>query len=87
MSTADLWTLCLQGRLDYLESADPTLQDEEQVPPEFDDPHHHQALAFAHYIDAYEVFLKGADVYPEQERVIEERYGKGTIYCSVQPVK
>ena len=52
MSTADLWTLCLQGRLDYLESADPTLQDEEQVPPEFDDPHHHQALAFAHYIDA-----------------------------------
>ena len=65
----------LQARLDYLESGDPTLQDEEQVPDEFDDLNHHQALAFAHYIDAYEVFLRGADVYPEQERLIEERYG------------
>ena len=65
-----------QARLHYLESEDPTLQDAEQVPEQFDDPNQHQALAFAHYVDAYEVFLKGADVYPEQERVVEERYGR-----------
>ena len=46
------------------------------MPEQFDDPNQHQALAFAHYVDAYEVFLKGADVYPEQERVVEERYGR-----------
>lgn len=58
-----------------MESGDPSLQDPEQVPVAFDDEDHHNALAFEHYVDAYEAFLVGADVYPEQERVIEERYG------------
>ncbi|THG98588.1 hypothetical protein EW026_g3622 [Hermanssonia centrifuga] len=65
-----------KARLHYLESKDPTLQDEEDVPAEFRSPHHHQALAFGHYIEAYEIFLQGADVYPEQEQRLEERYAK-----------
>ena len=64
-----------KGRLHYIQSGDPTLQDPDSVPEEFDDILHHQALAFAHYTAAYEVFLDGQDVYPEQERIIiEERY-------------
>lgn len=61
-----------------MESNDPTLQDSEQVPVAFDDDNHHNALAFEHYVAAYEAFLLGADVYPEQERMIEERYGRFT---------
>lgn len=64
-----------QGRLHYMESADPTLQDADLVPDEFDDDHHHHALAMGHYLGAYEVFLLGQDVYPEQEKALEERYG------------
>lgn len=58
----------------YLQSGDPTLQDPDAVPEEFDDVIHHQALAFSHMIAAYEVFLAGQDVFPEQERILEERY-------------
>ena len=56
-------------------SSDPTLQDPELVPVAFDDDDHHSALAFEHFISAYESFLLGDDVYPEQERMIEDRYG------------
>ncbi|KIP04758.1 hypothetical protein PHLGIDRAFT_120415 [Phlebiopsis gigantea 11061_1 CR5-6] len=65
-----------RAKRDYLESGDPSLQDPEQVPVAFDDEDHHNALAFEHYVDAYEAFLVGADVYPEQERIIEERYAQ-----------
>lgn len=58
----------------YLQSGDATLQDPDTVPEEFDDMVHHHALAFAHYNSAYEIFLDGQDVYPEQERILEERY-------------
>ncbi|KAJ3556638.1 hypothetical protein NM688_g1916 [Phlebia brevispora] len=60
----------------HLDIDDNASENDEQVPEEFDDNHHHQALAFAHYVEAYEVFLRGADVYPEQERLLEERYAK-----------
>lgn len=45
------------------------------IPDEFDDIHHHEALAFEHYIESYQLFLQGSDLFPEQERVLEERYG------------
>jgi len=57
-----------------MESEHPTLQDASLVPDEFDDMHHHHALAMSHYLAAYEVFLLGQDVYPEQEKELEERY-------------
>ncbi|KAH9951392.1 HEC/Ndc80p family-domain-containing protein [Amylocystis lapponica] len=65
-----------RARLHYLESKDVTLQDSSQVPDEFDDINHDQALALDHYILAYEIFLEGKDVFPEQERVLEERYAR-----------
>lgn len=65
-----------QARLHYLESRDATLQDSSLVPDEFDDMNYHQALALDHYTLAYEVFLEGKDVFPEQEKILEERYGE-----------
>lgn len=59
-----------------MESEDPSLQDPSLVPDEFDNMHHHQALAMDYYLDAYEVFLSGQDVYPEQDKALEERYGR-----------
>lgn len=52
-----------------------TLQDSSLIPDEFDDINYHQALALDHYTLAYEVFLEGRDAFPEQERILEERYG------------
>ncbi|KAH8107205.1 HEC/Ndc80p family-domain-containing protein [Cristinia sonorae] len=63
-----------KARLQYMESEHPTLQDALLVPDEFDDEHHHRALAMSHYLAAYEVFLHGQDMYPEQEKALEERY-------------
>lgn len=62
-----------RAKRDYLESGDPTLQEPDQVPVAFEND---QALVFEHYVTTYEAFLLGADVYPEQERIIEERYAK-----------
>ena len=45
------------------------------MPDEFDDINHHLALALDHNATAYEVFLQGQDVFPEQEKLLEERYG------------
>ena len=68
-----------------MESEHPTLQDPSLVPEEFDDEHHHQALAMNHYLAAYEVFLKGQDVYPDQEKEMEDRYGAYTAHVSLFP--
>ncbi|KAI0340605.1 hypothetical protein BDW22DRAFT_386897 [Trametopsis cervina] len=65
-----------RSRENYLSSQDPTLQEVELVPDEFDDMHHHEALAFEHYIHSYQLFLQGADLFPEQERTLEERYAR-----------
>ncbi|CAL1704145.1 unnamed protein product [Somion occarium] len=65
-----------KARLHYMESEDPTLQEPSLVPDEFDDIHYHQALAMDYYLAAYEVFLSGQDVYPEQDKALEERYAK-----------
>ncbi|KAL6309132.1 HEC/Ndc80p family-domain-containing protein [Sparassis latifolia] len=46
------------------------------VPEQFDDINHHEALAMDHYIASYAVFLEGKDAFPEQERILEERYAK-----------
>ena len=58
-----------------MSSGHPTLQDPTLVPDEFDDMNHHLALALDHNATAYEVFLQGQDVFPEQEKLLEERYG------------
>lgn len=49
------------------------------MPDEFDDPHHHQALAFEYYTEAYGTFLRGSDDFEETEQVLEARYGKSAI--------
>ncbi|KAL4068416.1 HEC/Ndc80p family-domain-containing protein [Scleroderma yunnanense] len=65
-----------KARLQYLESDDPTLQNVERIPEEFFDPIHHQALAFEYFCDAYIAFFHGADVFEEQDKVLEARYAK-----------
>ncbi|KAI0933915.1 hypothetical protein AcV5_005931 [Taiwanofungus camphoratus] len=65
-----------RARLHYLESKDVTLQDSSLILDEFDDINHHLALALDHYTLAYGVFLQGKDAYPEQERLLEERYAR-----------
>jgi len=59
-----------------MESFHPTLQNSSDVPEEFDDPNHHQALAFDYYTDAYEMFLDGTDAFEGPDNALEERYGK-----------
>ncbi|GBE82486.1 predicted protein [Sparassis crispa] len=63
-------------RMHYVDSDDVTLQNSSVVPEQFDDINHHEALAMDHYIASYAVFLEGKDAFPEQERILEERYGK-----------
>lgn len=58
-----------------MESEHPTLQFSGIVPEEFDDPNHHAALAFDYFAESYEAFFAGSDVFQEQQRRIEERYG------------
>jgi hypothetical protein len=58
-----------------MESEHPTLQFSEIIPEEFDDPHHHAALAFDYFAEAYESFFQGSDIFEDQQRKIEERYG------------
>ncbi|KAI0073280.1 hypothetical protein K474DRAFT_1666837 [Panus rudis PR-1116 ss-1] len=65
-----------KARFHYMTSEDPTLQDPSAVPDEFDNIHHHQALAMDYYLAAYEVFLSGQDVYPEQDKALEDRYAR-----------
>ncbi|CCM02890.1 uncharacterized protein FIBRA_05004 [Fibroporia radiculosa] len=65
-----------KARFHYVQSGDLTLQDSSQVPDEFDDINHHQALALDHYTRAYSIFLQGQDLFPEQERILEEYYAK-----------
>ncbi|THH04485.1 hypothetical protein EW145_g5494 [Phellinidium pouzarii] len=64
------------ARYAYLDSAEPTLQDLEHVPENFDDENHHAALAFHYYSDAYGVFLSGADDFSEQDQYLETRYAR-----------
>jgi kinetochore protein NDC80 len=58
-----------------MESEHPTLQFSDIIPEEFDDPHHHAALAFDYFAEAYEAFFQGSDIFEHQQRKIEERYG------------
>ena len=64
-----------QAHNHYIESKDPTLQDSSLVPDEFEDNNHHHALAMDHYTLAYGMFLEGKDVFPEEEKILEARYG------------
>jgi hypothetical protein len=63
---------------------DPTLQDPEQIPEQFNGEEHGSTLAYDYYASAYGAFLDGQDVFPEERRAIEERYG---IICSRAPLK
>ncbi|KAJ8481219.1 hypothetical protein ONZ51_g6140 [Trametes cubensis] len=65
-----------RAREHYMDSGHPTLQDPALIPEEFDDIHHHLTLAFDHNSRAYEVFLQGQDVFPEEEKMLEERYAR-----------
>ncbi|EJD06000.1 uncharacterized protein FOMMEDRAFT_145334 [Fomitiporia mediterranea MF3/22] len=65
-----------KARYAYLDSADPTLQDVEQVPDNFDDENHHGALAFNYYGDAYGRFLSGEDNFSEQDQYLDQRYAR-----------
>ncbi|KAI0637190.1 HEC/Ndc80p family-domain-containing protein [Trametes polyzona] len=67
--------LC-KAREHYMNSGHPTLQDPALIPDEFDDICHHLALAFDHHSRAYVDFLQGQDVFPEQEKILEERYAR-----------
>ncbi|KAI0374672.1 hypothetical protein BV20DRAFT_986408 [Pilatotrama ljubarskyi] len=67
--------LC-RAREHYMNSGHPTLQDPALIPDEFDDISHHLALAFDHHTRAYVDFLQGQDVFPEQEKILEERYAR-----------
>ncbi|KAI0670594.1 HEC/Ndc80p family-domain-containing protein [Trametes maxima] len=67
--------LC-KAREHYMDSRHPTLQDPTLIPDEFDDIQHHLALAFNHNTLAYVDFLQGQDVFPEQEKLLEERYAR-----------
>lgn len=58
-----------------MKSGDPTLQDIDQVPENFDDSNHHTAIAFYYCSDAYGVFLDGVDDFKEQDQFVEDRYG------------
>ncbi len=59
-----------------MESEHPTLQFSGIVPEEFDDTNHHAALAFDYFAESYEAFFAGSDVFEEQQRKIEGRYGE-----------
>ncbi|RPD65917.1 hypothetical protein L226DRAFT_183236 [Lentinus tigrinus ALCF2SS1-7] len=64
-----------KARDQYMNSDDPTLQQPERIPVEFDDNiHHHMALALDHNVSSYERFLEGANDFMDQEKVLEERY-------------
>ena len=64
-----------QARSNYLNSGDPSLQIPDDVPEEFDDSHHHYALAFQFYEQAYALWLDGDDTFAEPRQELEERYG------------
>jgi kinetochore protein NDC80 len=64
-----------QARSNYLNSGDPSLQIPEDVPEEFDDSHHHYALAFQFYEQSYALWLDGDDTFAEPRQELEERYG------------
>lgn len=72
--------------MQYLESGHSTLQNPADVPDEFDDPNHHQALAFEHYTEAYGFFLEGADTFEEQDQILEARYGKVCLNLTIRPI-
>jgi len=58
-----------------MESEHPTPQYSDIIPEEFDDPNHHAALAFDYFSEAYKAFFTGSDIFEDQQRKIEERYG------------
>jgi kinetochore protein NDC80 len=70
----------VQARLHYMESEHPTLQFSDIIPEEFDDPDHHAALAFDYFAEAYDAFFQGSDIFEQQQRKLEERYGKLLVH-------
>jgi kinetochore protein NDC80 len=63
-----------------MESEHPTLQFSDIIPEEFNDPHHHAALAFDYFAEVYEAFFSGSDVFEDQQRKLEERYGAFLVH-------
>ena len=67
-----------------MESEHPTLQFSDIIPEEFDDPHHHAALAFDYFAESYESFFSVSDIFEDQQRKLEERYGAFLVH--IHPV-
>lgn len=55
----------------------------DRVPEEFHDPIYHQALAFDYFAEAYIAFFHGADIFGEQDKTLEARYG-GFMFTLIQ---
>ncbi|TFY68906.1 hypothetical protein EVG20_g3376 [Dentipellis fragilis] len=51
-------------------------KDLNDIPDEFDDPHHHQALAFDYIGESYDSFLAGTEGVVDHDHALEERYAK-----------
>ncbi|KAF7331687.1 putative kinetochore protein NDC80 [Mycena kentingensis (nom. inval.)] len=60
----------------YTTSGDPTLQDPESVPEEFEEHWDHHALAFDYYDQAYALWLDMQDDFVEPNQYLEERYAR-----------
>ncbi|EPQ58622.1 hypothetical protein GLOTRDRAFT_37261 [Gloeophyllum trabeum ATCC 11539] len=65
--------LC-KAKWHYTSSGDPTLQDPNDVPEQFDSEDHHTALAFQYLDTTYQLYLEGMDTFPEQDKILEEYY-------------
>lgn len=75
----------LQYRQEYIVSGHTTLQNADNIPDQFNHDHHHLALAYEYYSEAYEKFLEGGDDFPAQDQKLEDRYGKRSdFYVAVQ---
>jgi hypothetical protein len=60
----------------YLNTGDPTLQGLGQIPAEFDDNAHHQALGLQYYEDAYELWVNELDGFGPANEFLESAYCK-----------
>ncbi len=68
----------------YLQSGHPSLQVVAAIPPEFDDPADHDALAFEFFESTYNLWLDHVDDLSEPKQIVEEKYG---VYLAEESAK
>lgn len=64
-----------QLRDQYITSDHPTLQVIDIIPAEFDNPAHHDALAFDFYDNCYNLWIDQIDDISEPKQRLDDRYG------------